>query len=226
MPFCRVRIAVEVGHVWVRPRHPVVRQQEDWQMLNCRGPIVAIPPHIHFGSSEPTSITDKHREALVNKIVALRPSLRDFVRETSGNMLSGSWDLVSYSFQWDFKTMLNLARADLTGQLHLPLLSLWRQSLELAIKSMIVELAGTISGNPGYNLQRLFQQLLDNRAADGYSDDDDLARNVRVMIDQVQEFDPFADRFRYPADRGEKPYGGIAIDLNELFQAHWIFTTW
>lgn len=46
------------------------------------------------------------------------------------------------------------------------------------------------------------------------------------MIDQFQEFDHFADRFRYPTDRGEKPYGGIAIDLDELFQAHWIVITW
>lgn len=171
-------------------------------------------------------MTYKHREALVDKIVDLQPSLRDFVRETSGDMLSGSWDLVSYSFQRGFETMWDLARADLSGLLHLPLLSLWRQSLELAIKSTILELAGTISGTPGHNLQRLFQQLLDIRAAEGYCDDDDLARNVQDMIDQVQEFDPFADRFRYPTDRGGKPYGGVAIDLDELFQAHWIITTW
>ena len=57
-------------------------------------------------------------------------------------------------------------------------------------------------------------------------DDDDLANNVRSMMAQVQSFDPFADRFRYPADRAGKPYVGVAVDLDELFQAHWIITTW
>lgn len=46
------------------------------------------------------------------------------------------------------------------------------------------------------------------------------------MIGVVQSFDPFADRFRYPAKRDGKPYTGIAVDLDELFQAHWIITTW
>lgn len=104
------------------------------------------PAHIHFGSSEPTSMTYKHREALIDKIVDQQPSLQGFVRKASGDMRSGSWDLVSYSFRRGFETMWDLARADLTGQLHLPLLSLWRQGLELAIKSTILESAGTISG--------------------------------------------------------------------------------
>jgi hypothetical protein len=171
-------------------------------------------------------MTYRHREKLVDEIVESQPTLRGFMRETSGDMLAGSWDLVSYSFQRGFEAMWDLARADHSGLLHLPLLSLWRQSVELAIKSAILELAGAISGKPGHNIQRLFQQLLDIRAAEGHCDDDDLARNVQDMIIQVQAFDPFADRFRYPADRDGKPYEGIAIDLDELFQAHWIITTW
>ena len=171
-------------------------------------------------------MTLQHREALVDQIVSTQPTLIGFVRNRSENMLSGSWDLASYSFQRGFEALWDLAHADHSGLLEMPLLSLWRQSVELAIKSAILELAGRIAGNPGHNLQALFRQLLDIRATEGCCDDDDLARSVEDMIAQVQTFDPFADRFRYPAGRNGKPYDGFAIDLDQLFQAHWIITTW
>lgn len=171
-------------------------------------------------------MSQQHREDLVDHIVNAQPTIQKFVRETSGTLLAGSWDLTSYSFQRGFEALWDLAHADHSGLLEMPLLSLWRQSVELAIKSTILELAGRIAGNPGHDLQALFRQLLDIRAAEGWCDDDDLARSVQDMIVQVQTFDPFADRFRYPADRNGKPYDGFAIDLDQLFQAHWIITTW
>ena len=64
------------------------------------------------------------------------------------------------------------------------------------------------------------------RAALGHHDDDDLARDVTAMITLVQAFDPFADRFRYPTTRAGQPFEGITVDLDELFQAHWIIVTW
>lgn len=168
----------------------------------------------------------QRRDALVEEIVQLQPTLRPFVRDLSTDLMAGSWDLVAYSFQRGFEGLWDLARVDSSGLLERPLLSLWRQSVELAIKSAILDLAGEILGNPGHNLAKLFQQLLDIRSGEGCEDDDDLANNVRSMIAQVQSFDPLADRFRYPADRGGKPYVGVAVDLDELFQAHWIITTW
>ena len=168
----------------------------------------------------------QRRDALVEEIVQAQPALGGFVRDLSTDLTAGSWDLVSYSFQRGFEALWDLARADHSGLLERPLLALWRQSVELAIKSAILELAGGIDGNPGHNLKALFKQLLEIRAAEGCCDDDDLARNVQTMIAQVQAFDPFADRFRYPADKGGTPYVGVAVDLDELFQAHWIITTW
>jgi hypothetical protein len=49
---------------------------------------------------------------------------------------------------------------------------------------------------------------------------------LQVGEDGVQSFDPFADRFRYPSTKDGKPFEGIAADLDELFQAHWIIVTW
>lgn len=168
----------------------------------------------------------ERREALADQIVEMQPSLRGFVRDLSTDLTSGSWDLVSYSFQRGFEAMWDLARADHTGLLHRPLLVLWRQSVELAIKSAVLEIAGRIDGRPDHNLQALFQQLLQVRAASGCCDDDDLARDVQAMVTLVQSFDPFADRFRYPAEKGGKPYEGFDVNLDELFQAHWIIVTW
>lgn len=168
----------------------------------------------------------EHREALVDRIVQTQPALRAFVRDLSTDLTAGSWDLVSYSFERGFEAMWDLARADHSGLLERPLLALWRQSIELAIKSAILEIGGGIDGNPGHDLEALFAQLLSVRFAAGCRDDDDLARNVNAMIALAQSFDPFADRFRYPANKGGKPYVGISVDLDELFQAHWIITTW
>lgn len=168
----------------------------------------------------------EHREALVEHIVEAQPSLRGFVRDVPTDLTAGSWDLVSYSFERGFEAMWDLARVDHSGLLLRPLLLLWRQSVELAIKSAVLEIAGRINGKPGHNLQRLFEQLLKARAAAGCCDDDDLTRDVQAMIALVQSFDPFADRFRYPGEKGGKPYEGIDVDLDELFQAHWIIVTW
>lgn len=157
----------------------------------------------------------QRRDALVEEIVQLQPTLRPFVRDLSTDLMAGSWDLVSYSFERGFEALWDLARADSSGLLERPLLSLWRQSVELAIKSAILDLVGEIRGKPGHDLDKLFQQLLNIRAAEGFVDDDDLARNVRSMIGQVQAFDPFADRFRYPSDRsgkGRVPGRGVGSD--------------
>ncbi|WP_445678473.1 hypothetical protein [Radicibacter daui] len=168
----------------------------------------------------------QRREALVEEIVDLQPTLRPFVRDRSTDMTAGSWDFLSYSFERGFEALWDLARVDRSGLLERPLLVLWRQSVELAIKSAILNLAGEMRGNPGHNLEKLFQRLLEIRAAEDCQDDDGLAQNVRSMIAQVQSFDPLSDRFRYPADRDGRPYVGVEVDLDELFKAHWIITTW
>jgi hypothetical protein len=168
----------------------------------------------------------QHRESLVEQIVQTQPKLGAFVRDLSTDLTAASWDLVSYSFQRGFEALWDLARADHSGLLERPLLALWRQSIELAIKSAIIEIGGQIDGKPGHDLRALFDQLLEIRGAAGCRDEDDLALSVISMIALVQSFDPFSDRFRYPEAKGGKPYVGIAVDLDELFQAHWIITTW
>lgn len=168
----------------------------------------------------------EHRDQLVEEIVSNQPRLTTFVRPLPNDLIAGSWDLLSYSFQRAFELMWDHARAESSGLLVRPLLSLWRQSVELALKAAISELAGGIAGKPGHNLRVLFEQLLLERARLGHTDEDDLARDVAAMIDLVQAFDPFADRFRYPAKKDGSAFDGITVDLDQLFQAHWIIVTW
>jgi len=170
----------------------------------------------------------EHREQLVEHIVETQPELRAFVRNLphGHDLISGSWDLLSYSFQRGFETLWDHARADHSGLLLQPVLLLWRQSVELALKAAITAIAGGINGNPRHDLDALFVQLLEARVALGHSDDDDLTHSVRAMISLVQSLDPFADRFRYPSTKGGKPFEGIAVDFDKLFQAHWIIVTY
>ena len=145
----------------------------------------------------------ERREQLVGHIVETQPKLRAFVRPLPGDLMAGSWDLLAYSFQRGFEVMWDRARSDASGLLLRPLLLLWRQSVELVIKSAISELAGGLDHKLGHDRERLFAQLLSARATLGYVDDDDLTHDVSSMVALVQSFDPFADRFRSPEHQGE-----------------------
>lgn len=171
-------------------------------------------------------MTAGRREELEEQIVQQQPALKAFVRDQADDLTAGSWDLVSYSFQRGFDAMWDLAIADHSGLLVRPLLLLWRQSVELALKSAILELAGSITGDPRHNLSKLFDQLLRVRADLGSDDDDDLAKQVHAMLAEIQLADPFADRFRYPTAARGAPYPGISADLDKLYQAHWTVVTW
>lgn len=170
----------------------------------------------------------ERRTQLIEHIVEIQPQLREFIRALPAyrDMMAGSWDLLAYSFERGFEAMWDQARVDHSGLLLRPLLLLWRQSVELALKAAITEIAGGIDGRPGHDLVALFDQLNATRAALGYCNDDELTLNVRETVTLVQSLDPFADRFRYPSARGGMPFEGVSADLDELFQAHWITVTY
>jgi hypothetical protein len=170
----------------------------------------------------------ERRDQLVEQIVEEQPELNAFVRNLplEHDLTSGSWDLLAYSFQRGFETFWDLAQSYHNDLLLRPLLLLWRQSVELALKAAITEIAGGIDGKPGHDLEALFTQLLRTRSALGFVDNDDLTHRVRQMIALVQSLDPFADRFRYPSSQRGEPFEGVIVNLDELFQAHWIIVTY
>jgi hypothetical protein len=171
------------------------------------------------------------REALVDNILDRQSSLGGFVKNLPPNscVMAGSWNLVSFSFQQGFEAMWDLAQADhpdYNSLLKMPLLSLWRQSIELTLKSCILEIDGSLDKRYAHKLQDLFEKLKTLSTSGGLNNDDDLTRNVQEMISFTQSFDPYADRFRYPTNKQGDAYQGIDIDLEKLFQAHWIIVTY
>lgn len=166
------------------------------------------------------------REELVDRLIASQPNLKAFVRRHPLDLTAGSWDMLSYSFQRGFDVMWDNARTDHSGLLLRPLLVLWRQSVELAIKAAVIAIAGEATPKASHNLSKLFEQLIQVRAEIGLDDENEYTDQVRAMIAHVQFFDPLADRFRYPASRDGTPFEGIEVNTDDLYQAHFAITTW
>jgi hypothetical protein len=167
------------------------------------------------------------RRAQLDEEIALeQPSVSPFIRPASSSLISGSWEFLSYSFERGFETMWDQAQRDGGGLLIHPLLMLWRQSVELAIKSAIYQLSGGPPANLSHNLTKMFERLLAARLELGWNDDDNYTQKVINTVAYVQSFDPFADRFRYPTDRTGQSYEGVHVDLDELYKSHFIITTW
>lgn len=118
-------------------------------------------------------MSEAQRDRLVEQLVQAQPGLREFVGHQPLDMVAGSWDLLSYSFQRGFEALWDSAKADKSGLLVRPLLMLWRQSVELSLKAALLEVSGKASPEPGHNLSKLFAQLLEIRALRGCVDNDD-----------------------------------------------------
>jgi len=168
----------------------------------------------------------ERRAQLAERIAEDQPALGAFVRKAPADMTAGSWDFLSYSFQRGFEAMWDQSAVDRSGLLLRPLLLLWRQSVELAIKATIMEMVGEIRIKASHDIQKLFEHLVAIISASSPYAEDDYTDKVRQMIILVQSFDPFADRFRYPTNGGGVAFDGVEADLDELYMAHWIITTW
>jgi len=166
------------------------------------------------------------RDALSEQAQDQYPSLKTGLSNCDTDIVAGDWDLVAYSFQIGFERFWDLAKADQSGLLDRPLLSVFRQSIELALKSSLMQIDGEITGNPAHRIKALFEQLQQRGKDYGLSLDDELAENVAELCEGLYEFDPFADRFRYPTNRSGKAHGGLQVDLDELYKMHWMVTTW
>lgn len=151
------------------------------------------------------------------------------------SIIAGNWDLAAYAYQLGFEALWDHAVERTNGAdagqsaalVVLPLLMLWRQSVELSIKAAI---EGTTGRQPpgGHNLAELFNHLLKARRERGdlESDDDDYTAEVEGLIAEFQALDARADRWRYPTSKGGRAHVGVSVDLNRLYQAHEMVTGW
>lgn len=176
----------------------------------------------------------ERRMGLLEAMDGSQASLQSIVT-TRASIIAGNWDLAAYAYQQGFEALWDHAVARTTSAdaarssslVVLPLLMIWRQSVELSIKAAIGGTTGR-KPPPGHILTDLFDELLAERAARGDvgSDDDDYTDDVKRLIVEFQELDARADRWRYPTDLKGLVHEGVSVDLDRLFQAHAKITGW
>lgn len=172
-------------------------------------------------------MSEERRDQLVDALYAEQPKLKRIVTDLPTSIMSGSWDMIAYSYHQGFEALWDHAIRETSGFAELPLLMVGRQSMELSIKAAIRE---TTRAEPPkhHRLTDLFDLLLKARREIGglETDDDDLTPRVRSAIVDFEKVDRAADRFRYPISSQGDVYEGFTVDLERLFQAHELITSW
>ena len=104
-----------------------------------------------------------------------------------------------------------------------------RHSIELSIKSAIVEFAGTDTVPAhleGHGLLALWYQLGKYMARWGTPNDDNWGKHCEKLLSHMHEADPDGERYRYPADLKGQSFTVTLVDLEDLVMAHWHITTY
>jgi hypothetical protein len=147
------------------------------------------------------------------------------------NNYATTWEYVAYTYSRAFDELARKAfEAGRRGSnLSTPLFFLARHSIELALKSAILEYAETddvASEIDGHDLVCLWKQLsyfMERRRTPAT---DDWGIIVAKQIADIQEVDPKGDRFRYPTDIKGKPFELTHVELEGLIRAHSSVTTY
>jgi hypothetical protein len=147
------------------------------------------------------------------------------------NNYATTWEYVAYTYSRAFDELARKAfEAGHRGSnLSTPLFFLARHSIELALKSAILEYAETDDVAPeidGHDLVSLWKQLSDFMERWRTPATDDWGIIVAKKIADIQEVDPKGDRFRYPTDIKGKPFELTHVELEGLIRAHSSVTTY
>lgn len=146
-------------------------------------------------------------------------------RGSDVNSYAKTWEYVSYSYARAFEELARKAfeMSHRGGNLSSPLFFLARHSVELALKSTLLEYAESDQTPPkldGHDLVALWDQLEGYMGRWGSPATDDWGRMVRALITDIQDADPRGDRFRYPTDIKGNPFELTHIELEGLIRAH------
>ena len=150
-----------------------------------------------------------------------------FVESVDGaSQTDRSWHFFAYSYSSSFKVLWDAAYARRSGVFDYPLLFICRHSIELWLKLALSAVSGTAPPS-GHQLKPLWRSLAIALGEEtGMPVDDAFAASVRELIEILDEHDDKGDRFRYPVTSGSKPYPSTHADLDDLFRAHCIVTTY
>lgn len=172
-------------------------------------------------------MSSEQRRLLDEQYMRQQPELRSLLKSRDHDLFSGSWAMLAYSFERGFEELWDAAYRSLPNTILLsPLLMLWRQSIELHIKSAIFYTSESQRNIAGHDLESLFSELISIRKKENYEEDEKLVISLKSIMKEVQKFDKGADRFRYPRQRNDEPYARTDVDLKQLYQTHWIITGW
>ena len=172
-------------------------------------------------------MSSEQRRLLGEQYMRQQPELRSLLKSRDHDLFSGSWAMRAYSFERGFEELWDAAYRSLPNTILLsPLLMLWRQSIELHIKSAIYYTSEKPKNITGHDLESLFSELIDIWKKENYQEDEKIVIYLKDIIKEVQRFDKGADRFRYPKNRNGDPYADTDVDLEQLYQTHWIITGW
>jgi hypothetical protein len=147
------------------------------------------------------------------------------------NSYATTWEYVAYTYSRAFDELArNAFDAGHRGSnLSTPLFFLARHSIELALKSTILEYAETDETAPkleGHDLGALWKQLSSYMEQCRSPANDDWGIIVAKQIADIQEVDPRGDRFRYPTDIKGKRFELTHVELEGLIRAHNSITTY
>ena len=141
------------------------------------------------------------------------------------NTYATTWEYVAYAYSQAFDELARKAfdAGHRGSNLSTPLFFLARHSIELALKSTILEYAETeetVAKLEGHDLVALWKQLSGYMERWGSPTSDDWGGIVTKQIADIQEVDPRGDRFRYPADIKGKRFELTHVELEGLIRAH------
>jgi hypothetical protein len=142
------------------------------------------------------------------------------------NTYATTWEFVAYTYSRAFDALARQAfgAGHRGATLSIPLFFLARHSIELALKSAILEYSETDEETKpkldGHDLVALWKQLSAYMERWGSPAADDWGIIVSAQIADIQEVDPRGDRFRYPTDVKGKWFELTNVELEGLVRAH------
>lgn len=147
------------------------------------------------------------------------------------NNFATTWDYVAFTYGLAFDELARKAYqpGHRVSNLSIPLFFLARHSIELELKSTILEYAGTDEATPkldGHDLVSLWNQLSGFMERWGNPATDEWGVIVAKQIADIQEVDPKGGRFRYPTDIKGKRFELTHVELAGLITAHNSITTY
>jgi hypothetical protein len=147
------------------------------------------------------------------------------------NNYATTWEYVAFAYSLAFDELARKAfePGHRVSNLSIPLFFLARHSIELELKSAILEYAGTDNLAPkvdGHDLLLLWNQLSAYMERWGNPPTDDWGAIVAKQIADIQDVDPRGDRFRYPTDIKGKRFELTHVELEGLIRAHNSITTY